>query len=178
MEQEETAVAVTTRSAGIRFGLIAAVVSIFYFVILNVVGINMTSGPWQYVGWILTVAFIFLAHKYYKDNGDGYMSYGQGIGIAFWLGLISGVISSIFTYIYIKFVDQGFIEMIKDKQLEDMQAKGMSEDQIEQAMKISSMFMTPEAMLIFGLIGAVVGALIIGLIVTIFTQKKSPETTF
>jgi len=179
MEQQiETSNSVTTRSVGIRYGAISAVIGIAYFVILNVAQIDMTQGFWNWFGWIITILMIVLAHKYFKDNGDGFMSYGQGIGIAFWLGLISGTISSIFTYLYVKFIDGNMLETIKERQIEGMQSKGMSEEQIDQAMKISAMFTSAEAILVFGFIGSIAGALIIALIVTIFTQKKSPETTF
>src|SRR5688500_2840260 len=101
MEQNETPSLVTTRSAGIRFGLIGGVVGIAYFLILNLAGVNMASGYWSWVGYGITAVLVFLAHKYYKENTDGFMSYPQGIGIAFWMGMISAVISSIFTYIYV-----------------------------------------------------------------------------
>jgi hypothetical protein len=175
MEQQETAVAVTPRAAGIRFGLISAVIGIIYFIVLRVAGVDM-QGPAGWLGWLFTAVLIFLAQKYYKDNGSGYMEYSQGIAIAFWLGLVSAAISSVFTYFYIKFLDTAFIDQIKDKQLEDMQARGMSDEQIDQAMKIAGMFSTPEAIFLMGLIMTVIGAVIIGLLVTIFTQKKSPET--
>jgi hypothetical protein len=68
--------------------------------------------------------------------------------------------------------------MMKDKQIEAMEAKGMSEQQIDQAMQFASMFMTPEAILVFGLVFGIIGTVICGLIVTIFTQKKAPETAF
>jgi hypothetical protein len=45
-------------------------------------------------------------------------------------------------------------------------------------MKFSAMFMTPEAMFGFGLVFGFIGTLIVGLIVSIFTQKKRPETAF
>jgi hypothetical protein len=170
--------AISTRSVGIRFGLISAVISVAYFVILNLVGIDMTQGVWNWFGYVLIIALLVLAHKYYKDNGDGYMSYGQGIGIALWLGIISALISSIFTYLYIKFIDTTFVETIKDRQMEAMQEKGMSDEQIDQAMQFSAMFMSPEAMFFFILFGGVVATIIIALIVTIFTQKKNPEPTF
>jgi hypothetical protein len=180
MESSETATAgtVTTRSSGIRFGIIAGVIGVVYFLIVNTLGGDMTQGVWRWLSYCITIAIVFFAQKYYKDNGDGFMSYGQGIGISFWTGLISGAISSVFMYIYIKFVDSGFLDMIKDKQLQQMEERGMSQDQIDQAMKFSGMFMTPEAMFIFGFIGAIVGTVIIGLIVTIFTQKKAPEQSF
>jgi hypothetical protein len=175
---EGTANYPTVRQSGIRYGLISGVVSIVFFVIMNVAQIDMTAWYLKWIGYAITAVLIFLAHKYFKDNGDGFMAYPQGIGIAFWMGLISAVISSIFTYIYIKFIDSNFIEAIKNKSIEDMEAKGMSGDQIDQAMKFVEMFTNAEAMLIFGLIFGIIGAVIIGLIVSIFTQKKNPAPTF
>jgi hypothetical protein len=174
---EETT-SITTRSAGIRYGLILALVSVIYFLVLTIMNVDMTSGIGRWASILFYVAGIFLAHKYFKDNGTGFMSYGEGIGISFWIGLLSSVISSLFTYIYIKFVDSSFVEMIKEKQIEEMQARGMSDEQIDQGMKFAEMFMSPEAILIFGIIGGIVTILIVGLIVTIFTQKKSPEPGF
>lgn len=168
----------TTRAVGVRFGLIAALISIVYFLILNVSGIDMTQGFWNWVGYAITLALVVLAQKQFKDKGDGYMSYGQGVGIAFWMGLISAVISSIFTYMYIKFVDTGFLELVKERQIEAMQEKGMTDQQIDQGMQMASLFLTPEAMLFYMLVGGIVVTLIIGLIVTIFTQKKNPEPAF
>ena len=176
--QTNTTQRVTVRSTGIRFGLIGAVISIAYFVILNVSGLDITRGFWSWFGYLITAFLIFFAHKYYKENGDGFMAYGQGIGIAFWLGLMSGVISSIFSYLYIKFIDTGFIEMIRNKQIEAMQQQGLPDEQIDKALEISSMFMTAEAIFVMGLFGSIIATIIIALIVTIFTQKKNPEPAF
>ncbi|MBS1681154.1 MAG: DUF4199 domain-containing protein [Bacteroidetes bacterium] len=171
---EETQASVSTRSAGIRYGIISAIISFAYFIILTVSGVA-AQGVWSWIGYLVTAVLIFLAQKYFKENGDGFMSYGQGMGVAFWEGLISTAIYTPLFYIYVKFIDSGFVEMIKEKQIEGMQEKGMSDEQIDQAMSIASNFMTPEAMLGFGLVFGIIGFLIIGLIVTIFTQKKNPE---
>jgi hypothetical protein len=103
------------------------------------------------------------------------MDTSQGISIAFWLGLVSGAISSVFTYLYIKFIDTGFIDTIKEKQYEQMQGQGMSDDQIDQAMKVAGMFTTPLAIMIMGFIMTVISAVLIALIITLITQKKSPD---
>ena len=173
--QESTTPAVTTRSAGIRYGLIMGVFSIVYFVVLNTLGADITQGPASWGRYVYVAVFIFLAHKYFKDSGDSFMSYGQGIGISFWMGLISVAVSSVFTYIYVKFIDQGFIQQILDRTRQGMEEKNMSEEQIDQAMSMTAKFMTPEMMLVFGIVFGIIGTIIIGLIVTIFTQKKSPE---
>ncbi len=169
---------VTTRSVGIRFGLVGALISIAYFLVLNTAGIDMSKGVWNWVGYLITLALLVLAHKSYKDRGDGFMSYGQGMGIAFWVGLVSSVISAVFTFLYIKFIDTSFIELVRDRQIEAMQQQGMTDQQIDQAMKVAAAFTTPEAMFGFMLVGGIAITLIIGLIVSIFTQKKNPEPAF
>ena len=127
----------TTRSVGIRYGVIMSVISIVVFLALTFGGVDQSSGIGRWVGVIFYIVVIYLAHKNYKEGGDGFMSYGQGMGITFWISLVSSAIYSLFFYVYIKFVDASFIEAVKNKQIEDMQEKGMSEDQIEQAMSFA-----------------------------------------
>lgn len=100
---------VTTRSAGIRFGLIAAVIGITLMVVFSMAEID-TSGPVGWASYLIYAGIVFFAHKHFKENGDGFMSFGQGVGIGFWIGLISSLISAPFTYIYLKFVDSGMID--------------------------------------------------------------------
>jgi len=170
-------VKVTTRSVGMRYGLFMGGASIVVFLIMALSEMK-PDGPGRWIGILVSAVFIFLAQKYYKDNGDGFMTIGQGVGIGFWSGLVASVISSVFTYVYVQFIDSGFIEMIKQTQLEAMQQKGMSEEQIEQAMKFASMFTSPLALLLFGLFFGVLGSIVIGLLISFFTQKKNPEATF
>jgi hypothetical protein len=57
-----------------------------------------------------------------------------------------------------------------------MEAKGQSDEQIEMAMKFVDMFTNPEALLFFGLFIGILSSVVIGLIISIFTQKARPET--
>jgi hypothetical protein len=151
------------------------IVGIALFVIFIVAGVDI-QGPARWLNIVVLAAVIFLAHKYYKENGDGFMTIGQGTGIGFWLCLVSSTLSSIFTYVYVKFIDTGFIQQMLDKAREGMEEKGtMSEEQVDQAMAMTAKFMTPEMMLIFGFIFGIIFGVIVALIVSLFTQKKSPE---
>jgi hypothetical protein len=173
-DQETTTEKVTTRSAGIRYGLIMAVISIAFFVVMSVAGLDM-QGPVGYLSWAITAVMLFLAHKYYKEQGDGFMTIGQGTGIGFWAGTVSSVISSIFTYVYIKFIDDSFLQTIKDKQIEAMEKQGLSDEQIEQSMKIAGAFTSPEAILGFGIVGGIIVAVIIALLISLFTKNTNPD---
>jgi CDP-diglyceride synthetase len=176
MEETEQVEKVTTRSAGVRYGVISGVIGIALFVGMTILSISMTEGPGRWVGLLITGVLIYFAHKYYKDNGDGYMTIGQGTGIGFWLALVSTAISSVFSYIYMKFIDASFIENAMDEARRKMEEQGnLSDEQIDQAMSITEKFMTPEIMLGTGLIFGVILVVIIALIISLITQKKNPE---
>jgi hypothetical protein len=170
-----TTPAITTRTVGIRYGIIGGLISIAYFLILTTAGVDMSQGVGRWAGLLITIVIVFLAHKYYKDNGDGFMTFGQGTGIGFWIGLVSAVISSIFTYIYAKFIDPTFITTMREKAIADMEAKGQSQEQIDMAMKFVDMFMSAESIFIMGLIFGVLITVVIALVIAIFTQKPRPE---
>ena len=52
---------------------------------------------------------------------------------------------------------------------------GMTDEQIEMAMKFVDMFTTAEAMLLIGLFFGILTLVVVALIMTIFTQKPKPE---
>ena len=172
-EVNNTMSAVTPRSVGIKFGLISAVISVVFFLALSVTGQNAFDNTWNWIGLIVSVAIVFLAHKNFKDSGNGYMSYGQGVGIAFWIALISLIINFLVTYLYVSFIDTGAMDLFYEAQTEKLAEQGMQDEQIDMALGWTKTLFWP--MYIFG--GLFFGVLV-GVIVSIFTQKKNPEPSF
>lgn len=164
---------VLIRRVGIRYGLILAGVSVLYFLIAASMSLNTNEGPGRWASIIFVIVILVLAHQYFKERGNGFMSYGQGIGIGFWTTLISSTISSLFTYIYMKFIDSNWVEQLKEMQLEQLENRGMSDEEIEMTMSIMEYFTTPGALFFFGIVGGIIGGVIFSLIVTLFTQKKN-----
>jgi len=164
----------STTQAGLRYGLIFGVIGIIYFVILQFAGLggNQAAG---YVGLIFTIVGLVLAHKAFKDDGDGYMKYGQGMSISFIFLLVSSLLNSAFTYIYLSFVDDSMLQTIKDTAMEEWEAQGMSDAQIAQAEQFSGWFMSVTGITVMGLVGGIVMGLIIALIVTAITKNTPPE---
>ncbi len=164
---------VSTRSVGVKWGVISGLVGIILFLILDFTG--QTNGPLRWIGIVFSIVLIYLAHKEYKDEGDTYMSYGQGVGIGLWMSIVSAGISSVFTYIYIKFINTSYTDFIREEQIRAMEEQGMSDSEIDQAMEIAGAFTTPEAIFGLGLIMGVIFGLIIALIVSAITKKDKPE---
>lgn len=164
---------ISTRSVGMKYGLMAGLAGIVLFLIPVVLGQNPFKGAWNWIGAAVSIGLMILAHKSYKDNGDGFMSYGQGVGIGFWLTLVSTVLSIIFMYVYLNFIDAGPMDLFIQEQQETMEKSGQSEQAIEMAME-----WTRKLFWVIALIGGIFWGMIIALILTIFTQKKAPEQAF
>ena len=103
------------------------------------------------------------------------MSYSKGLGIGTLVALVSAVVSGIFRYIYIKFVDEGYFERIEEQTIRQLEERGLSDSEIEAALEISSNFTNPEISLVFGIVGGVFFGFILSLIITAFTKNSNPE---
>jgi hypothetical protein len=162
-------------SVGLKFGLILAIISIASMLIQFVIGTSPFSGGWlnSIISIALTVAVVVFAHKNFKENGDGFMSYGQGLGIAMITVIVSIVVGMIFSYVYLNMIDPSAFDAIWEKAAADMEAKGQSQEQIDMGLGWGK-----KLFWLFYLVGGAFWGLIIGLVVTIFTQKKAPEQTF
>lgn len=172
---EETSKQITVQSVALKWGIINGFISIIFLIITDLADLIGN----QYLQWLSLLIFVTLlvfAHREFKNEGnDGYMNYGQGLGIGTLLALVSGLIANVFSLIYVSFISTDFIQRIRDNQLMTLENRGMSAKEIEQAMQFSELIMTPVGLSITGLIMGIFFAFIASLIVTLFT-KKSRET--
>ncbi len=175
METNEVSTKPSVLSVGLKFGAILGLASIVIHLVQVAIGANPMDNSWvnNIINLVLVVGVVVFAHKAFKENGDGYMSYGQGLGLAMVVVLVSLVISAIWMLIYFNIIDTSAFDAIWEKAAADMEAKGQSDEQIEMAMTWGR-----KLFWVFFLAGSLFWGLIIGLIVTIFTQKKAPEQAF
>ena len=165
---------VSVSNAGIRYGIMVGLISVVYSFILIVLdeSMNRTLGAFSY---IFLIGGMVLAFKYYKAHNGGFMSFGQGIGIGTLMSLVVGLFSSVFMYIYMKFVDPEMMSRVMELQRIEMEKQGMDDAQIDQAIAMSEKFTNPEMIVIFGTIGFVIIGFIIALVVSAIMKETRPE---
>jgi hypothetical protein len=159
---------------GMNIGLITGLVMIVYSLILYIAGLptNQTLG---YFSFIILLGGIVWSHQQYKRNGDGYLSYGEGLGLGTVVSGFAGILSSIFSFIYMTYIDSGIREEIKNQQIIALEQQGLSDEQIEQAMGWMEKMMTPGAMLFTGIFSLIFFGFLFSLIISIFTKKQNPS---
>jgi hypothetical protein len=163
---------ISVKSVGIKYGLILSIISIAVFIVRVATETPEFGGVWLEI--LILVVGITLAHMEYKRKGSGFMSYGTGLGIGTIVAATSVVISSLFTYVYVKFINVDYIEQTRQMQIEAMEREGMSDDQIEMALKISE-YLTPEILALIAILSTVFFGFILSLIISAFTKNDNPE---
>jgi len=160
------------------YGLYLALVLTLFSVILYVSGLILNTKV-GYVSIVLTIAGIVIAQINYRNRElNGVISYGQAVGFGVAIMLFAGIVTALYTIVLYTFIDPSLIDQMKAVQEEAMLGKGMSEDQIEAAMSMTSKMMTPAWMSIVGLFGSVFSGTIVSLLTSIFVKKQPNEDAF
>lgn len=132
----------------------------------------------QYLGLVIMVAGMVIGSlQYRKVQMKGFMTYGQAFSVNFLIGLFSTIVSIIFFFFYVRYINTGLVEEMLAMTRTKMEAKAgsMSQDQIDQAMAMTERFMSPVWMAIWGLLGNTFFAAVFALIIGIFVKKDNPN---
>lgn len=165
MENQTT----TTRTA-LKWGVIIGVVNILYSTAIMVSG-QIGNQLLSYFVYLIIAAGIYFAMSDFKKENQGYMSYGQGLGLGTLKCAIVGIISGFYSFAYMKFIDPTITEQMMKKAVEEMEKKGMPDDQIEQALEYTKMFMSPGFLFVFSVIGMLFIGFILSLIIAAILKK-------
>lgn len=157
---------------GVILGLANCVISLVFYIL----GMEFSKIP-QNLGIAAGILMIILGIKAHKDSDlGGEISYGRALGTGTLVALFGAIVAAVYTLIFIKFIDTGFVEKLWQNQEEEMLKQGLSDDKIEMSMKYMKMFTTPLWMTIWVIVIGVFWGFITSLIVSIFLIAKKFTT--
>ena len=167
-------------SRALNAGLLIAAVGIVLNLVLYVSGMDMEMITNPALSWAnrivsigLSFYFIHAGLKKFRDEDrGGFLSVGQGIGFGSLAGLVSGVITAIWVFIFTTFIDTGMIDKIKEVSLQQMQEQGQSAENAEKAMEMMSMFFSPGFMAGMVVLSSVFFCFLCGLFAGLFLKKE------
>ena len=178
MEAQQQVGTTTPVTISIRFGLLIAVVGVLIDFLVRVVGVSVLVYSIIAGGLALVVAIggIILAHRAFRQANGGLMSYWQGILIALIALMISGIISALFNYLYVNYVDPNFVGHMKEEMVAFMERNRVPEDQIEKNVaRLNDMSPSLGMGLLKGVQNGLIGGAVFGLIISIFTKRKPAD---
>jgi len=159
----------------LKWALILALVEIIYSLILYLT--NQFEN--RSIGWLMYAVMgliAFVAVKNFRDKeSDGYISFGKGFNISFQTIFFAGIVTAVYSFIFFKYIDPTVIEHMLQTAEQNMIDKGIPDEQIEQGLKYSKMFMTPGMMALWSVVGTAVTGAIVSLIVAAICRKENKE---
>lgn len=169
----------TSTSIALKWGLISGIISFISSFFQQYSGLMddvIEENAWLSVliGSVLTVTFIFLCLKEYRLENNDELSYGKGVGLSTMLGAITGLVAGIFNFIYLKFIDNGYLERQLDKLRDQWDEQGLSSAQIEQAEKMIQMFMGPGVQMVIIVLFSIIFHVLISLVVSAVLKREKP----
>jgi energy-converting hydrogenase Eha subunit A len=156
-----------------KWALIATATSIvltFVYQFLNVA----QDSPARYISILPSIAFIILAQIEYKEMLGGHITFGKAFSTGFRVGLFAGILGAVFMFIYVSYIYPEFIPQMMEAQKAKMAEKNMSDEQIEQAMRMTSKMMSPIWLSFFAAVGGAISGAIISLITAAIVKKDPP----
>jgi hypothetical protein len=131
----------------------------------------MTNSVMQALLLLILIAAIVLAHLSYKKANDGLMGYGKGLLLGVVVSLLFAVITQVYLFIHLKFINAELLEHKIDQQAFAMEQAGYGPEAIEQA--LASPIFTIEVGAIAGIVVTFIIGVILSLIIAAITRKTA-----
>ena len=156
-----------------KYGIIQGVVSFLIFLAQVLTGLKQN--------WVVSVANIVvlivlmvLAHGEFKRTHSRMMTYPQGLGSGTLLASVGAVIRCIITFIYLNYINTGYLAAVMQVQRAALAQRGITGAQAQMAGQIAAAITTPAGVAVTSLVSGVILGFIVALIVSIFTQRSDP----
>ena len=170
-------------SATLKWGLITGMVYVIFSLISNMLGLQDGGsgggmGILIYIAqWGITFFTIYLGIKEIRDTElGGYLTSGQAFRKGLAIAVIAGLISGVFTLIYMKLIDPDMSERLMEGAEEQWEKANMPEEQREMSRKWAAPFMNPFVLAPFAVIWIALGGMIKSLIAGAILKKDEPPT--
>ncbi|WP_394993917.1 DUF4199 domain-containing protein [Emticicia sp.] len=167
----------STARIALKWGLVTAILIIIYTVILYMTAL-FKNPSLSWISFILLLIGIIMALREFKLLNNGFMSFSEGLGVGTLMSAVTGLIGSIFSYIYTNFIDTTIMQQMSDLQRDQMESRGMSSEQVDQAMEMAAKFTSPSLIFLFGILGYVLFGFIFSLIVSAIIKNSKPDVEF
>jgi len=168
-----------TQKSVLNNAFLIALISIIVALIPSITGMspqNMTLTFIQLASYIISIIILVQAIKKYRDEElGGYMKFINGFLYILLIYVIVSLISSIFIYIQMKFIDPGLLDAEMNKQMAELEKKGMSEEEMDFARSIFEKIRTPFVIAMIGFFSNLIAGAVLGLILGGIFQRNRPE---
>lgn len=159
---------------GLLTGFVLILISLVFY-LLN----DPTNQIATYISYVVIIAGIVWSTLAWRRDGlGGYITYGQAVGIGSYTILFTALISAVYMFVFMQFIDPGvkdiFIAQAEEQIL--TRTPDIPDEQLDAALALTERMFNPLILAIstlftYGLLGV-----LFSLITSAFLKKKAPES--
>lgn len=154
-------------------GLILGIVLVVYSLIIYIIGIIKPPFWVGLINYALIIGGIIYGTKKFRDEDlGGEISYSKALGFGVLICVFASIISGIYTVLLMTVIDPEYIAKMMSAIEEEYMKSGLSEQQIEAAMKMVAKMQSPIIMTITTVFGFAFMGTIFSLITSAFLKKE------
>jgi Protein of unknown function (DUF4199) len=158
-----------------KYGLILAGISIIMTILMSLVGGGMMALIlFGLVTLVVQVVVLVLSVKEHKnDQLKGFISFKRAFLVCLFISLLSLVIGTVFSFIYMNYINPNFVETMKESMTEFMEKYNTPESEVEKALaQFDEMKSVSGNLKGFG--KGILGAAIFSAIIAAIMKKERP----
>ncbi len=165
-----------TGTYALKYGLILGAISVIIGLMLYSMDMHYQQ-DWKVgiISMVIMITIIVMAQLQFKKDNGGYISLGEALKIGIGLSLVAGIIGVIYNQILGNVIDPDMMQKAIEYQRQKMEAGGMTQTEIDQAMEMGEKFKGPGMQIAFGLIGSLFLGFVFSLISGLVVKKTAPE---
>ncbi|WP_430969090.1 DUF4199 domain-containing protein [Spongiimicrobium sp. 2-473A-2-J] len=161
----------SARQIALRYGLYLGLFLFVYGLFYRLAEVSHSS-PLGYIFYIALPIGVFLAIRQFKRR-NSMANFKNSFIISAIVVIIGSAIYSLFVYVYNKFIDDGLLKIIREENMEKIGNNGtLTEDQVEQSLKLVDILSQPGAFSITIFIQLLVFGIITALLLVWFMTRK------
>jgi len=146
---EQSSIKVPFVTISIQWGIIGGLAAIILSVVLYIFNLQYMSGM-QLLSMLIMFTCTFLCVRTVRSmHPIGLLPFGRGFCAGFFTCLLISLIGMLFFLIYIQYIDTNYYEQLKIIARDKMFEKGLSEQQVEMALKMQAKYMSPGFTMLF-----------------------------
>jgi len=163
----------------LRYGLIIALALFVLTLILQFTGlVNPVEQKGTWLNILLTIVIFFgglyIAVREYKKDSGNLITFGRALGFGTLTVVVICLAGLVLNWIYFQFIDPGIVEQMKEISISQMEDRGMSDEEIEQAQQFMGFMLNPVGMAVSGAFYSFLFGFIIALITAAIHQNAKP----
>lgn len=168
----------------LQFGILSSLFAILVLVVIYIIGAEYIMSPFAWIAsYIMPLFFSIWATITVKRKQDGFIEFKEGLKINFGVLVLTGVASTLYSYVMFNYVDPPFAESLKqitiEKTIEFMNKFKVPETEIDKAVdELIQKDLWSFSSLMKSLANVCIFYFIEALIVSAIIKKKKPEDIF